>query len=147
MFSAIKKIINPQVEAPDRRNIKILVIEDAQVDMRVAVAAIERGGFTAITAVDGQTGLQKALDENPKMIILDYNLPDINGPQVCLQLKHNPHTQHIPVLFLTSQTAPNSVMDCYEQGADNYLAKPVSPKLLLKHIEQVLKDNQEEKSC
>jgi len=73
------------------------------------------------------------------LIILDYNLPDIKGPEVCRLLKAHTDTSHIPVLFLTSLTGPDNVINCFEQG-ENYLAKPITPKLLLKQIDSILKE-------
>jgi CheY-like chemotaxis protein len=116
-----------------------LVIDDTDVDRRVACAAIERGGYTALKAVDGRSGFELAKEQKPDLIILDYNLPDIQGPEVCRLLKAHQDTQKIPVLFLTSLTDPDSVVRCFEQG-ENYLSKPISVKLLLKQIDSILKD-------
>ncbi len=123
----------------DQKNIKILVIEDTEVDQRVACAAIELGGYTPLKANDGRSGFELAKEQKPNLIILDYNLPDIKGPEVCKLLKTHYDTQQIPVLFLTSLTAPENVLKCFEQG-ENYLAKPISTKLLLKQINSILKD-------
>ena len=113
--------------------------ERAEVDQRVACAAIERGGYTALKANDGKSGFELAKEQRPDLIILDYNLPDIQGPEVCSLLKENHDTRDIPVLFLTSLTEPEKVIDCFE-NAENYLAKPVSRKFLLKQINSILKD-------
>jgi len=124
-----------------QKNIKVLVIEDTEVDQRLACAAIERGGYTAIKANNGNSGYEMAKEQKPQLIILDYNLPDIKGPEVCKLLKANSETQQIPVLFLTSLTGPDNVIKCFEQG-ENYLSKPISSKLLLKQIDFILKDTQ-----
>jgi len=107
--------------------------------MRMACAAIDRGGYTALKAKDGKSGFELAKIEKPDLIILDYNLPDIKGPDVCKLLKSHSDTQHIPVLYLTSLTDPDYVVNCFEQG-ENYLSKPISVNLLLKHIDSILKD-------
>lgn len=136
MFNKLLSIFKPK--AP-QKHIRILVIEDTEVDMRVSCAAIERGGYTALKAIDGKSGFELAKQEKPEMIILDYNLPDIKGPDVCKLLKAHSDTHHIPVLFLTSMTDPDYVVNCFEQG-ENYLSKPISVNLLLKHIDSILKD-------
>ena len=136
MLNKIISIFKPKVL---KKHIKVLVIEDTDVDRRVACAAIERGGYTALTANDGNSGFELAKLEKPNMVILDYNLPDIKGPEVCKLLKAHADTSHIPVLFLTSLTGPENVINCFEQG-ENYLAKPISVDLLLKHIDSTLKD-------
>jgi CheY-like chemotaxis protein len=129
-----------KAKAPDYKHIKILVIEDNPVDQKVAVAAIEKGGYTALWAIDGKTGLEMAQAKLPDLIILDYNLPDSKGPEICKTLKNDDATRHIPVLFLTSMDSPGSVIDCYEKGGENYLYKPIKPNYLLKQIEQTLHD-------
>ena len=136
MIDKIKSIFKPKIL---QLNVKILVIEDTAVDQRVACAAIERGGYIALTANDGKTGFELAKEAKPQLIILDYNLPDIKGPELCKLLKAHMDTSHIPVLFLTSLTGPDNVINCFEQG-ENYLAKPISVNLLLKQIELILKD-------
>ena len=135
MLSKILSIINPVIA---QKHIKILVIEDTDVDQRMACAAIERGGYTALKASNGKSGFELAKEQKPQLIILDYNLPDIKGPEVCKLLKAHIDTTHIPVLFLTSVTGPEDIVNCFEKG-ENYLAKPISVKLLLKQINSILK--------
>jgi CheY-like chemotaxis protein len=120
-----------------QKHIKVLVIDDTEVDRRLACAAIERGGYTALNAVDGYSGIELAKQEKPNMIILDYNLPDLKGPEVSDLLKTHNETKNIPILFLTSLNAPDNVIDCFETG-ENYLTKPISIKMLLKNIDDIL---------
>ncbi len=141
MWTKLLSIFRPKI---DRKHIRILVIEDTEVDQRVACAAIERGGYTSMRACDGKTGVNMAKEQKPDMIILDYNLPDAKGPQICEILKNCTETHNIPVLFLTSMDSPESIINCYEKGGTNYLSKPISPGMLLKHIELTLKDKNEE---
>ena len=125
---------------PGNLDTRILIIEDSALDMKIACAAVERGGYGVLTASDGKSGLALARAHQPDLILLDYNLPDIQGPKICSRLKEHATTRGIPVLFLTSQDSPDSVLDCYEQGAANYLAKPISPAHLLKQIQLTLKE-------
>jgi two-component system cell cycle response regulator len=138
MLNKVMSIFKPKAA---QKHIKVLVIEDTEVDQRMACATIERGGYTALKANDGKSGFELAKKEKPDLIILDYNLPDIKGPEVCKLLKTHTDTSHIPVLFLTSLTDPDYVVNCFEQG-ENYLSKPISGKLLLKQIESILKNTQ-----
>ncbi len=142
MFNIIHKIFNKN--ATKTTLLKILVIEDSPVDQRIAVAAIKKGGYEPITANDGKSGFELAKALKPDLIILDYNLPDTTGPEVCVLLKHHLETKNIPVLFLTSMDAPSSVIECYDKGGDHYLYKPISSKLLLKYINNTLKDKAKE---
>ena len=137
MFEKLFSIFKPKTL---HKEIKVLVIDDTDVDRRLSCAAVERGGYTAINAADGKSGIALARDQKPQLIILDYNLPDLQGPEVCKLLKSHLDTQHIPVLYLTSLTGPDNVINCFEQG-ENYLAKPISINLLLKQINSILKEN------
>src|SRR5277367_414602 len=105
MLNKILSIFKPKAESLQTA-VKILVIEDTEVDQRVACAAIERGGYIALKANDGKSGFELAKQQKPDFIILDYNLPDIKGPEVCKLIKAYRDTAHIPVLFLTSLTDP-----------------------------------------
>ena len=136
MINKLLSIFKPKAL---QSNIKVLVIDDTDVDRRVACAAIERGGYTALKASDGKSGFELAKEQKPQLVILDYNLPDLKGPEVCKLLKAHLDTTNIPVLFLTSMTDGDSTIKCFEQG-ENYLAKPISPALLLKQINIILKD-------
>lgn len=123
-----------------QKHIKILVIEDTDVDRHLVCSAIERGGYTALKANDGKSGFELAKEQRPHLIILDYNLPDTQGPEVCKILKAHLDTQQIPVLYLTGLTGPDNVINCFEQG-ENYLAKPISSRALLKQINLILKNS------
>lgn len=125
---------------PDNKHIKILIIEDSEVDQKLVATTVTRGGYTAISAFEGNAGFVMAQENSPNLIILDYNLPDIKGPVVCKMLKNNDKTKNIPVLFLTSMDTPGSIINCYEEGAENYLSKPINPKFLLEQIIIALKE-------
>lgn len=124
----------------DNSGISVLVIEDNQVDQKITCAALKRGGYSTLQAFDGKSGLEMAERLQPNLIILDYNLSDSKGPDICKVLKVTEKTRDIPVLFLTGMDSPGSILDCYEQGGENYLSKPINPKFLLKQIDQALND-------
>ncbi len=142
MISFISKLFNKK--NPSSKSSKILVIEDSPVDMGVVLVAIAKGGYAPLTATYGQEGVNIACKELPDLIILDYNLPDQNGLEVCDQLKANPLTRNIPVIFLTCVDTPESVIDCYDKGGEYYLSKPISPRVLLKYIDQTLAQSRKE---
>jgi CheY-like chemotaxis protein len=124
------------------KQIRILVIEDNKVDQMVACRAIERGGYTTLKANDGTTGIVMTKEHLPDLILLDYELPDMNGPEVCHNLKADQATNQIPVLFLTGMKTPQSIVNCYQEGGANYLAKPINPRFLLQQIDLALKDRE-----
>lgn len=127
-------------KAPDNKHIKILIIEDSEVDQKLVSTTVTRGGYTSLSAFEGNAGFLLAKENIPDLIILDYNLPDIKGPDVCKMLKTEALTKNIPVLFLTSMETPGSIINCYEEGGENYLSKPINGKFLLEQINLALKE-------
>ncbi len=122
------------------KKIRVLVIDDNEVDLKLASATVEKAGYETFEAIDGKSGLAMARACAVDIILLDYNLTDSKGPEICKILKSDTATQRIPVLFLTGMESPSSIIECYAQGGENYLAKPINPKLLLKQIAQALQD-------
>jgi CheY-like chemotaxis protein len=116
---------------------RILSIED-NFDNRLTVSAIVKGKYTLLEAVDGEEGLQKAIEELPDLILLDLSLPKMGGIEVVKELKLNPKTQAIPVIALTSRAMKNDKEEILEAGFDDYIAKPIDPETLLSRIEKWL---------
>ncbi len=79
-------------------------------------------------ANDGSSGLTKALTESPSLVVLDVALPMISGLEVCRQIKRVPATRRLPVIMLTAQTSEEDRVKGLEAGADDYVAKPFSPR-------------------
>ncbi len=138
MFSRIFQKFSSK--PPDNGHIKILIIEDNEVDQKLVSSTVSRGGYTPLSAYEGNAGFILAKENKPDLIILDYNLPDITGPVVCKMLKNESLTKDIPVLFLTSMDTPGSIINCYEEGGENYLSKPINGKFLLEQINIALKE-------
>ena len=121
-------------------NRTVLVVDDSPVDRRMAVSALERLGFNVITAVDGEKGLQTAREEKPSLIILDCEMPNVNGPEMCRRLKNDDQLANIPVLFLTGSQTPQNVIDCFETEAVSYIHKPVNAKFLASQIDIIFEE-------
>ena len=85
-------------------NSKILIVEDSPTYLRKIADFLQGSGYEIITAIDGEEALEKAVRENPKLIVLDVILPKKNGFQVCRQLKTSPATQDIKILMMTSKS-------------------------------------------
>ena len=102
----------------------ILVIDDDKFIHKVIRNALVVEGFELIYAHDGAEGLELASEKKPNIIILDIEMPNMNGYEVCEQLKQNEDTQEIPVVFLSSHTDLRARMQGYEAGAEDYLVKP-----------------------
>jgi DNA-binding response OmpR family regulator len=115
-------------------NIKILVVEDSPTYLRQITELLQDEGFDTITAVDGEEALEKAVGENPDLIVLDVILPKKNGFQVCRQLKTSPATQNIKILMLTSKSQDSDRFWGLKQGADEYMTKPFDDNKLVANV-------------
>ena len=118
----------------------ILNVDDDE-GCRYAVSRIlELNDFNVREASTGTDALRIALTEQPDLVLLDINLPDLNGYEVCRQLKAEPETARIPVLHITaSYLSPSDMARGLESGADNYLVEPVEPEVLIATINSVLR--------
>jgi DNA-binding response OmpR family regulator len=119
---------------------RILIIEDEQdvVDM-LTLNLRKAGGFTVSSAPDGATGLARARAEPPALIILDLMLPKMPGLEVCKILKTEPATRQIPIIMLTAKAEEIDRIVGLEFGADDYVAKPFSPRELVLRINAILR--------
>ncbi len=124
-------------------NSKILVVEDSPTYLRNIVDILQGNGCEVITAVDGEEALEKAVKENPSLIVLDVILPKKNGFQVCRQLKTSPDTQDIKILMITSKSQDSDRFWGLKQGADEYMTKPFDDNELVTTVAKLLpRDNQ-----
>lgn len=118
---------------------KILVIED-EADLReILKANLGKEGYTVFAARDGETGLKMARAEMPDAIILDLMLPGLDGLEVCRLLKRDTLMAGIPVLMATAKAEDVDVVTGLEVGADDYIAKPFSMRVLVARLRTVLR--------
>ena len=122
------------------KNRLILYIEDKEVDRRLVEKTLIKKDYRVILASDGETGLKMAQTEKPDLILLDVILPGMSGLEVYKRLKKDPETKRIPVVFLTGMDTPKNLIDCYEYGAEDFLSKSISPRLLVHQLELTLLD-------
>ena len=111
----------------------ILVIDDSDVDRTFSVRVLSKRYFV-LEAHGAKEGLEIAFKQRPDLILLDYMMPDMNGPEVCRMLKHNYGLQDVPVVLLTSMDTPRTVIDGLEEGAEAYLIKPIGARDLLEEV-------------
>ncbi len=122
----------------------ILIIEDEKDLAELLAHNLEREGYRAVTALDGFTGLEKATELVPDLVILDLMLPGMAGTDVCRSLKKNPKTAPIPVIVLTAKGEEIDRVVGFEIGADDYVVKPFSTRELLLRIKAVLRRSRPE---
>jgi CheY-like chemotaxis protein len=121
---------------------RILIIDDNRALVLAAERVLEKNGFDVLIASDGLEGLEKARAEKPDLILLDINMPVMDGYEVCQKLKSDPDMARIPVIILSargeidekktaSAVGLKEVYTAYDLGANNFLTKPVSADDLL----------------
>ncbi|MFB8790898.1 MAG: ATP-binding protein [Potamolinea sp.] len=126
----------------------ILHIDDNEANRYVVSKLLRKAGFEVQEAVTGQTGLQLVAEQPPDLIILDVKLPDIDGFEVCQQIKSNPITSSIPVLHLSAQFVKSEdKAQGLEGGADAYLAQPVESIELVATVKALLRIRKAEESA
>lgn len=104
---------------------KLLVVEDNPTNMKLAVLLLEQAGHTVITAIDAEAGLLLARDEQPQLILMDIQLPGIDGLEATAQLKRSDVTRDIPVIALTALAMQGDEERIRAAGCDGYIAKPL----------------------
>jgi len=105
---------------------KILIVEDDRQTALILQARLDAAGYETAVAYDGEEGWRQAQALKPDLVILDVEMPVINGYGVCELIKTTPATKHIPVLLLTSRDTVGEIDTGYDAGADSFLAKPYS---------------------
>lgn len=117
-------------------SIKILVIDDDPDILEVLRLLLSLEGYDVLTAANGMTGLALAREEGPDMIILDLNLPDINGQQICKIIRGE---LNVPILILSARDNVSDKVICLEYGADDYLTKPFENIELIARVKAILR--------
>jgi two-component system phosphate regulon response regulator PhoB len=119
-------------------NEKILIVDDEEDVLELVRYNLDKNGYKVETAATGEQAIAKARAKLPDLIILDLMLPGIDGLDVCKKLKDDTKTQNIPVIMLTAKGEETDVVTGLELGADDYVTKPFSPKVLVARIRRVL---------
>ncbi len=117
----------------------ILIVDDEEDILELIEYNLSKEGFRLHTAVSGEEALRIAREELPDLILLDLMLPGIDGLQVCRLLKSDPDTAHIPIIMVTAKGSESDVIVGLELGADDYVTKPFSPRILLARVKAVFR--------
>ena len=118
---------------------RILVVEDEEDILALVHYNLVKAGFIVDTAVSGEEGLQKALQLRPDLVVLDLMLPNIDGLEVCRQLRTNPDLSEVAIVMMTAKGEEEDIVKGLEYGADDYIPKPFSPQVLIARIKAVLR--------
>jgi len=121
---------------------KILIVEDERALVEVLAANLEREGFDVLMAHDGQDGLRQAQLKLPDLIVLDLMLPVKPGLEVCRELRNGARTREIPIIMVTAKAEETDELVGFAVGADDYVTKPYSVKILIERIKKELRRRQ-----
>ena len=121
----------------------VLVIEDEADIGELVKYNLENQGYRVILEKSGEQGLRTARSVSPNAIVLDLMLPGLNGIDVCKRLKADQATRHIPVVMLTAKAEDTDVVLGLEVGADDYITKPFSPRVLIARLRAALRRKEE----
>jgi two-component system alkaline phosphatase synthesis response regulator PhoP len=121
---------------------KILVVDDEQAILELVRYNLLREGFSVTTVEDGEKALEAVRAHPPNLIVLDLMLPGMDGLEVCRRLKQDSATREIPIVMLTAKGEESDIVIGLELGADDYIPKPFSPRVLIARIRAVLRRRQ-----
>ena len=117
---------------------KILIAEDER-DIRDLIAfTLKFAGYDIVTANNGEEAVHLTKQELPDLVITDVRMPKMTGYEACRQIKADPATQHIPVVFLSAKGQEAEVQTGLDSGADEYLLKPFAPDQLTRKVADIL---------
>ena len=119
----------------------ILLADDDDRVREVVALTLGAGDFAILQAVDGQMALNSAITNNPALLLLDVDMPEMDGFQVCRALKRHPHARGIKVIMLTAKGAPEDQERALLAGADGFFSKPFSPIALLNKVYEVFEQH------
>jgi two-component system alkaline phosphatase synthesis response regulator PhoP len=118
---------------------KILIIDDEPDILEFLSYNFKKNDFEVLTASDGLTGLQKMREEKPDIILSDILMPEMDGIEMCREIKTDPQLSQIPIIFLTAVNDDYKVLYAMTSGADQFVSKPIRFEYLLEMVKTTLK--------
>ena len=125
---------------------RILVVDDEEDLLELVNYNLSREGFRVECVATGEAALAAARKNLPDLIVLDLLLPSVDGLEICRRLKSDEKTKHIPIIMLTAKSEESDMVTGLELGADDYMTKPFSPRVLLARIKAILRRKAKEAS-
>ena len=117
---------------------RILMIEDSEDNRQIIRDLMESVGYNLIEAEDGAAGVAMAIEHRPDLILMDIQLPVMDGYEACRRIKADPELRHIPIIAVTSYALSGDETKTKAAGCDGYVAKPFSPRQLLAKMNEFL---------
>lgn len=130
------------------KQFKVLIVDDEQDVLEFLSYNLEKEGFEVFRADNGKTGVEIAKKEGPDVILLDVMMPEMDGIETCRTLRELPQFENTIIAFLTARTEDYSQIAGFETGADDYISKPIKPRVLISRLRALLRryDSKETKS-
>ena len=124
-------------------NIKILLVDDEPDILEIVGYNLSKEGYQVITANNGLEGVTKAEKERPQLIILDVMMPEMDGIEACEKIRQLPELKDVVITFLTARGEDYSQVAGFDAGADDYITKPIKPKVLMSRVKALLRRHKE----
>jgi two-component system phosphate regulon response regulator PhoB len=122
-----------------QKQISVLVVDDESAIREMIRFALGRSGMTVRCAADGREALAKINEQTPDILLLDWMMPNMSGPELTRRLRKDPVTKDIPIIMLTAKVSEDDKVAGLNAGADDYIIKPFSPRELIARISAVLR--------
>jgi|TARA_B110000438_G_C15810692_1_gene649499 two-component system alkaline phosphatase synthesis response regulator PhoP len=123
----------------DKSKIKILLVDDEPDVLEVLSYNLSKIGYQIFTASDGSKAIDKAIEIKPQLIIMDVMMPNMDGIEACEIIRKNPEHNNIIIMFLTARGEDYSQVAAFDAGADDYVTKPIKPKILMSKVKSLLR--------
>ena len=117
----------------------VLVIEDDEAQRVLLTRVLQREGYFVLAAGDGEAGLQAIAQRDPRVVLLDLNLPDVGGLEICRRLRVDPKTATLPVIVLTAHGSVSDMVSALDAGADDFIAKPFQLAELMARLRSAMR--------
>ena len=127
-----------------KKEIKILLVDDEQDILEIIGYNLSQEGYQVFTASNGKEAVEKAQKEIPNLIILDVMMPEMDGMEACERIRKIPSLQNTIITFLTARGEDYSQVAGFDAGADDYITKPIKPKVLVSKVKALLRRVKEE---
>jgi len=121
------------------RNFKILLIDADSEIIATVTAALQSEGFTVISSTNSREAIQLAVDELPQLVLVDVLMPELDGIDICIELRNKPELENTLIVFHTERNEDYSQIAAFNAGADDYIIKPVKPRVLVSRLKALLK--------
>ncbi|HMC01450.1 MAG TPA: response regulator transcription factor [Flavobacteriaceae bacterium] len=127
-----------------KRDIKILLVDDEPDILEIVGYNLSAEGYQIVTATNGADAVKKAKKEKPQLIILDVMMPEMDGIEACEHIRNIPELNETIITFLTARSEDYSQVAGFDAGADDYITKPIKPKVLVSKVKALLRRLKEE---